>query len=351
MATIKSVKSKSGTIKYYGDLRVDGKRYRRYLGISKKSAEQALKKLEYELRFHSKVDKRENVSYQDAISRFLVHVELTGITYEQVKYIASRVRTFQRYCAGKGITALHNVQQDDCRAYIKIRSMERIKNFYNLDSKQKWKYPAISTLNREIGFQKRFFKFCLSNDWMQKNPWASVAPIPDKSNMNQRYSFTDVDLENIFNNAGVFYDFYYVLLHTGIRPTDAFVLQSSSLKGNTLTIQQKKTGDWLQNIPVPQHLKNKIAERIELGGYIFHELQSDRQRRKARKLIQSLFEPDFIRKNNINLHTFRHTYSHQMLNKGMPKEILQTFLGHRSIRTTEIYANWVSGSELNKWLS
>jgi len=30
-----------------------------------------------------------------------------------------------------------------------------------------------------------------------------------------------------------------------------------------------------------------------------------------------------------------------MLNKGVPKEVLQTLLGHRSIKTTEIYANWI----------
>ena len=29
-----------------------------------------------------------------------------------------------------------------------------------------------------------------------------------------------------------------------------------------------------------------------------------------------------------------------MLNRGV-KEVLQTLLGHRSIKTTEIYANWV----------
>ena len=35
-----------------------------------------------------------------------------------------------------------------------------------------------------------------------------------------------------------------------------------------------------------------------------------------------------------------------MLNKGVPKEVLQTLLGHRSIKTTERYANWVT-FELN----
>ena len=34
-----------------------------------------------------------------------------------------------------------------------------------------------------------------------------------------------------------------------------------------------------------------------------------------------------------------------MLNKGVPKEVLQTLLGHRSIKTTEIYANWVRKEE------
>jgi len=39
-----------------------------------------------------------------------------------------------------------------------------------------------------------------------------------------------------------------------------------------------------------------------------------------------------------------------MLNKGVPKEVLQTLLGHRSIKTTEIYANWVRREELERWV-
>jgi site-specific recombinase XerD len=39
-----------------------------------------------------------------------------------------------------------------------------------------------------------------------------------------------------------------------------------------------------------------------------------------------------------------------MLNKGVPKEMLQTLLGHRSIKRTEIYANWVRKKELERWV-
>ena len=80
------------------------------------------------------------------------------------------------------------------------------------------------------------------------------------------------------------------------------------------------------------------------------EVLSDRQRKNCTKLIQSHFSPSFVRKNNINLHTFRHTYAHTMLDKGMPKEVLQTLLGHRSIKTTEIYANWMNNNELEKYV-
>ena len=83
---------------------------------------------------------------------------------------------------------------------------------------------------------------------------------------------------------------------------------------------------------------------------LFPTLNNTWKRSKCVKNIQRLFEPSFVRDNNINLHTFRHTYAHHMLNKGVPKEVLQTLLGHRSIKTTEIYANWVRKEELERWV-
>ena len=79
-------------------------------------------------------------------------------------------------------------------------------------------------------------------------------------------------------------------------------------------------------------------------------MQTGLRKKTCVKTMQSNFTKDFVRKNNINLHTFRHTYAHNMLNKGVPKEVLQTLLGHRSIKTTEIYANWVRKEELERWV-
>lgn len=350
MATIFTRKSESGVVRYYSDLTIEGKRYRKFLGLSKKTATQALRTLEYDIRFASKIETISSISYSQAIQQFKIHIELTGITYEQVKYIGSRIQSFKNYCTQHGIVTLEDVSSDIAQKYLAKRKLEKVRKTYNYGKEGKWKHPATTTINREIGFQKRFFRYCMDNGWIPRNPWALIPRVKDKNNREPRYAFTTEELKRIFEASGRFHDFYFFLLHTGLRPTDAFVLTSESFNGNVMTVKQRKTGDWLQNIPVSQKVIDIVAERSTKGGLLFPELQSDRQRRNARRLVQGLFDPAFVRENHINLHTFRHTYAHRMLNRGVPKEVLQTLLGHRSIRTTEIYANWVSCAELEKWV-
>jgi len=351
MGTISTRKTTKGIVHYYGNLTVNGKRYCRYMGLTHKTALLALKQFEYDLLFGDLKPKPEVVSYRDAIRKFLIHVELTGISYAQVKYIKSRIENFQRHCKQQGAEDLDQITTDHSQSYIARRTMEKVTKTYNYGKEGKWKHPATSTINREIGFQKRFFRYCSDNGWITKNPWALISRVKKDNAREPRYSFTEKELTRIFECSGKFHDFFFFLLHTGLRPTDTFVLTSESFDGNMMTVRQRKTGEWLQNIPVSEEVMDTMAIRISTGGLLFPELQSDRQRRYSRRLVQGLFEPEFVRKNNINLHTFRHTYARRMLNKGMPKEVLQAFLGHRSIRTTEIYANWVNSTELLKWVT
>ncbi|MBT3750845.1 MAG: tyrosine-type recombinase/integrase, partial [Bacteroidetes bacterium] len=118
-------------------------------------------------------------------------------------------------------------------------------------------------------------------------------------------------------------------------------------------IQMHKTSDWLHvplNLEALSVLNKRLGSTTKENDFIFPEYQSEKQRRQCRWQLQSMFEREKVRENRIALHTFRHTYAHQMLANGMPKEVLQTFLGHRSVRTTEIYANWVTQNELRKWI-
>ena len=80
-----------GIIKYYGSINHNNLRIRRYLGLTKKSAELALKKLEYEILFNSvAVEDNPNVTFNQAIMSFLKVVERTGVSHRQVRVIKDK---------------------------------------------------------------------------------------------------------------------------------------------------------------------------------------------------------------------------------------------------------------------
>ena len=203
------------------------------------------------------------------------------------------------------------------------------------------------TYKEELQIFIRFFNHCIELDWLKSNPFTLVKTLKEKPK-GERYYFREKDLKCLFKSFPNYSDIYNILIHTGLRFTDAYRLTPSSVKNGYLSLQMHKTDDYLK-VPLPHFILAILEPRLN-GEFVFPELQSERQRIKCRKAVQSIFEPDFVRTNNINLHTFRHTYAHNMLNKGVPKEVLQTLLGHRSIKTTEIYANWVRKEELEKWV-
>ena len=333
MASIFTRTDKTGVKRYYGSIYHNNLRIRRYLGLTKKSAELALKKLEYAVLFNNyKADKKPEITFNQAFMSYLKNVERSGIQQKQVKVIGTKVKWFRDYCFAQRIYELEDISKKLAHQYIISRQINS---------------PRPSTLNKEIGFIKRFFNHCIDMEWLDRNPFRTVKYVKDDI-PTQRYFFTTKDLTLIMQNPGKYIDFFIFLLKTGIRSTDVFNLSPEHLKGNSVVKQMNKTGDWL-NIPIPTDCIDILNKRNNHSLY-FPELQTAFQRKICTKHLQSNFEPDFVRTNNINLHTFRHTYAHNMLNKGVPKEVLQTLLGHRSIKTTEIYANWVRKEELERWV-
>lgn len=346
MATIYRRKNKQGKYSYYFNISINGNRIRRFAGYSKEAAKLNLKKLEYNLIF-KEGDRDSSKSFEDALDSFKHYIQTTEITYRQVKTVYSKISWFKDYCLFKGLVDLKDIKSGHAIIYIANRSQTKVQSKYHSSKDRIVQKISSVTLNREIGFLKRFFNYCIDMEWIQTSPFRAVKPFKIKPKK-ERYYFSENEINLIMKNASKFNDFYTFLLYTGLRPTDAFKLRKKHINGSYIALKMNKTGDYL-NIPISDQIIRLIRPRIN-QEYIFPEVQSDRQRRNALRNIQRLFNSEFIRSNNISLHTFRHTYAHRMLNRGVPKEVLQTFLGHRSIKTTEIYANWVRKEELAKWV-
>ena len=346
MATIYQRQGRNGALNFYADLRINGKRVRKLLASDIKAAQLNLKKLEYELIFtqtHHETPKQEIV-LNHAIISFLKEVESSGVSPHRIKTIKLKLNALSDYTRKSLIT---DVTVQMAKNYMQQRANARVTNKYH--SKQDDYCPTLSakTYNQELQIFVRFFNHCKELGWVDSNPFKLVKPLKEKPK-GERYYFRKKDLKLLFRLYPIYSDSINTLLYTGLRFTDVYTLHSNSVINGYLRLQMNKTEDYL-NIPLSNTVLAILKPRIN-GGYLFPELQSERSRIKFRKDVQSIFEPDFVRKNNINLHTFRHTYAHNMLNKGVPKEVLQTLLGHRSIKTTEIYANWVRKEELEKWV-
>jgi len=350
MAVIYPVQTKSGAIHYYGDCIINKKRYRRFLGFSKKTAVLALQELEYQLRFGNEDQGVVPITYSKAILKFLGHMEMSGTGSSQIKYVSSGLEAFRQYCSTQGVSHMNDASKELCRNHMVEYSKSKLYNFYCPEKDGSWKNPSVKSQNNRISQNRRFYKWCMENDFCNHNPWVAVPRKRVKGANKPRYAFTEDEVKQILKSAGEFYDFFYFLAYTGQRPTDVFALQSSAFDGNTITLQIRKTGSWAHRIPIAKHVIELLTPRIERGGLIFPECRTDRRRREARAIVQSHFEPQFVRDNQIAFHSFRHFFSRLHLNRGTPKEALQGLLSHRSITTTEKYANHLRFEKLSKWV-
>jgi len=335
-----------GITNYYADIRIDGTRTRKFLASNPKSAKLALKKLEYQLIFNppKKDDNKEEITLDIAILSFLKEVEASGVSYHRVKTIRLKLNAFKSY-TNKSL--LNQISVRLAKDYMQKRANARVTNKYQ--SKIDNYCPSLSpkTYNQELQIFIRFFNHCKELGWVNTNPFKHVKTLKEKPKK-ERYYFNENDLKSYFKLFPQYTNIIDTLLGTGLRFTDAYQLYPNNVQNGYLTLKISKTQDYLK-VPLSCSVLAVLESRLN-NEYLFPELQSETQRITFRKAIQSIFEPSFVRDNNINLHTFRHTYAHHMLNKGVPKEVLQTLLGHRSIKTTEIYANWVRKEELEKWV-
>ena len=209
MATIFTRQSNDGRVSYYANISINGKRIRQFVGYDKDVALLQLKRIEYEAIF---TKQSPSITIDKAYSSYMDYIQTTSINSRQVKVIKRKVGWFCEYCNVKGITKLEDVKSSHSKAYITKRSDTMVQSRYHCGEEQIYQKISPSTLNREIGFIKRFFNYCIDMEWVDRNPFRSVKPFKVKSN-GQRYHFTPDQLELIMAQAGRFYDFYYLLLH------------------------------------------------------------------------------------------------------------------------------------------
>lgn len=124
-------------------------------------------------------------------------------------------------------------------------------------------------------------------------------------------------------------DLFLLQIWTGLCFTDLMAADFHNIVDDTLSGQRVKTGGYYTTIILPQ--AKAILERY---SYNIPHLPYDNYRRVLVELLDILG----IHK-KISTHNGRHTFATTVaLGNGVPVEILQKMMGHKSIQTTMIYA-------------
>jgi len=252
-------------------------------------------------------------------------------------------------------------QNDERQPQLVLTTLKRFQNHSGVSNVSQVKLPQMirfidaraklvkaGTIRKNIQFLQKFFSWCEDMDYVVKS-YARGLRKP-KAETPQRYSFNPSEVQMILENAGWFKDYYILALATGLRPCDTKGLTQDDfeVKGDymRLKIYSQKTKQFIY-IPISK-LARSVVERA--GHKLFPNANEEMWLKALRGNLTGNFDSSYIRKHNIRLHTFRHTFAINKLNASVPKEAIQNFLGHASIKTTEVYCNQMSDETLAQWV-
>ncbi len=200
------------------------------------------------------------------------------------------------------------------------------------------------SINKEVSYLRGFFKY-LARDL------GAIDPLPFKTER-LKYerpipTILEADAaEALLAAMEPFYQAYFLLLYgAGLRRNEArmLLIEDVDLKAGSIKIIRK--GGKKRILPIGgwplEALRDVIGERSE--GYVFasrrHHGKPIYDARKALGRAKKKVEDSGIPlRGKIGHHTFRHSIATRMVREGVDIRVIQEFLGHSQVTTTQWYA-------------
>jgi len=201
------------------------------------------------------------------------------------------------------------------------------------------------TRARKLAAIQEYFKFLVSNGQLEKSPALNVA-IPRREKKSRTYLRPD-EYTRMLSSAGSNARDYAILqlfLQTGIRVSElaGTRLNDVDLEHKNLKVTGK--GNKERAIPLEkqgiQALKNYLAQRPQaLDSHIFLNYEGHAiSTRGIMKIVEKYVKLAGITK-KVSCHSLRHTFATYKATQGINAFVLQEWLGHEHIATTQLYVH------------
>ncbi len=196
------------------------------------------------------------------------------------------------------------------------------------------------TIRRKLSSVSLFFDFMKHKGFMDKNPLEFMEkPKTDK----KLPKFLDIDdvahmLETIDNKRDR--ALIELIYSSSLRANEAMSLNVEDVDLVHLRIRITRKGSKVSYVPLTNRAKRYLEEYIDkrTNGALFLNRYGKRLSTRSLQKIVKKYAIGSIFK-DISPHTLRHSKATHLLNSGMDIRLLQKFLGHSSIRATQIYTH------------
>lgn len=279
----------------------------------------------------------QKVSVHTATTLYLKHIEAHNLTKDVRWRYKQLIDELRRFALVKGITGLHQLDTlalRDWQAELTV---------------------GPTTQAKRIERVRTFFRYCVENGWLDRNP-ASALKLP-KHKQNPTVPFTDEEWKKIlaatdkyptlnsfgYDNRARVKAFVLLLRYSGLRISDVCKLEFSRFKDGKILLYTQKTGTPVY-IPLPE-IVIKAVKGIVNGRYLFWSGKSELGTVKShwQRALRRLFKIAGVKG---HAHMFRDTFSISLLQKGVPIEDVSILLGHANILVTQKhYSPWIASRQ------
>ncbi|MEH7356682.1 tyrosine-type recombinase/integrase [Neobacillus drentensis] len=202
-----------------------------------------------------------------------------------------------------------------------------------------------STINTKLAGVKLFFKYCLDEKVISKNPAKDIlfskveGKLPRYLSMEQLTKLRAL-LEGRLEERAI----VEVLYATGIRMSELAAMKKIDINWSERLIlipkgKRKKGRIVLFTRECAEHLKAYLDSRTDDWPFVFALVTSNGKRSKHARVVDQRF---LIYSEQLGFkmtpHTLRHTFAAHLAKKGMSLECIQVLLGHDKFETTRVYA-------------
>lgn len=324
-----SLRLRNGT--YFVDYRINGRRFRKAVGPSKRIAELALKDIEVKVAKGELGFTPKDNSLEKLFEEYLTYSRTNHAPSSQKRYRA--ILDHLKFFLAK-------------YPYLTKISHLTPKLFEDYKSLRKEEGAANKTMNNELQTFRAMFYLAMKWGYASDNPVKGVTPFKDDKNKKPRF-LSKEECKILLENCGTeLYPIFYTFLNTGMRKAELENLEWGDIDFERRKIKIRVKDDWSpktseREIPINDNLLELLrthGDKNKRGRWVFHNKGEKIEPNSLRKKLISVAKKCGII-DLTKIHSLRHTFASHLVMSGVDLPTVKKLMGHSDIETTMIYSH------------